>query len=90
MTDQNRVESTTVDTPDPTSMPDRPLLGVAALTGNVYVYMRNGTKRLVPESELVTVISHWLDNHDLVVTKDGYRVRYGVEEILPLKESDER
>lgn len=63
----------------------KPLLGYAPLTGTVYVFKRNGQKEPVPESELVTVISHWLDDHDLIVTKDGFRVRYGVEEILPLE-----
>jgi hypothetical protein len=63
--------------------PGRPLLGITALTNTVYVYMRNGQRRPVPEKELVTVISHYLDTHDLIVQKDGFRVRYGVEEILP-------
>jgi hypothetical protein len=66
------------------TLAERPLLGISPLTGNVYVLMRNGTKRAVPESELVTVIVHWLDHNDLIVTKDGFRVKYGVEEILPL------
>jgi len=52
-------------------------LGYAGLTGTVYVLLRNGQKRPVPENELVTVISAYLDGHDLVVTKpDGTRVSY--------------
>ena len=63
----------------------RPTLGYAGLTGTVYVLLRNGQKRPVPENELVTVIAGYLDDHDLVVTKpDGARVAYcAVPEAAP-------
>lgn len=58
-------------------MSRRPDLGYSPLTGTVYVLLRNGQKRAVPEPQVVTVITGWLDDHDLVVTKDdGTRVRY--------------
>jgi hypothetical protein len=64
-------------------MPEKPLLGITALGHQVYVYMRNGQRRPVPEAELITVIVEYLDTHDVVIQKDGFRARYGVEEILP-------
>ena len=58
---------------------DRPTLGYSAMTGNTYVLLRNGQKRQVPEAEVVAVITGWLDDHHLTVTKpDGRKVSYGV------------
>jgi hypothetical protein len=68
------------------SRPPKPILGYSALTGTVYVLKRNGQKEAVPTDQLVTVIAGWLDDHDLIVKKDGFRVKYGVEEILPLED----
>lgn len=63
-------------------MTDRPrTLGYSSLTGTAYVLLRNGHKRAVPESELVTAIVGYLNDHHLTV--DG--VRYGV---LPEEEAD--
>lgn len=57
---------------------ERPLIGYSGLTGTVYVLYRNGTKRAVPEAEVVSVITGWLDDHDLTVTRDdGTEVKYG-------------
>jgi hypothetical protein len=61
----------------------KPTLGYSPLTGTTYVLLRNGQKRAVPEAEVVAVISAYLDDHHLSVTKpDGTVVRYGV---LPQK-----
>ena len=57
----------------------KPTLGYSPLTGTTYVLLRNGQKRAVPEAEVVAVISAYLDDHHLSVTKpDGEVVRYGV------------
>lgn len=59
----------------------RPSLAYSPLTGTVYVLLRNGQKRAVPEAEVVAVIAGYLDDHHLTVTKpDGTRVRYGVRD----------
>ena len=57
--------------------PTKPILGYSGLTGTVYVLKRNGQKEAVPEPQVVAVISGWLDDHNLTVTKpDGTRVTY--------------
>lgn len=56
---------------------NKPTLAYSPLTGTVWVLLRNGQKRAVPEDEVAAVISGWLDDHDLVVTNsEGVRVRY--------------
>jgi hypothetical protein len=66
-----------VPVPQPPGERIRPTLGYSGLTGTVYVLFRNGQKRPVPEAEVVAVIAGYLDDHDLMVTKDdGTKVRY--------------
>jgi len=49
-------------------------LAYSGLTGTVYVLLKNGQKRPVPEAELVAVIAAYLDNHDLSVSNRRYGV----------------
>ena len=57
----------------------KPTLGYSPLTGTTYVLLRKGKRRVVPEGEVVAVISSFLDDRHLKVTKpDGTEVRYGV------------
>lgn len=58
-------------------MSGRPTLVRSPLTGTVYVLLRNGQKREVPEAEVVAVIASFLDERHLTITRDdGTKRRY--------------
>lgn len=54
------------------TIPEPTTLAYGGLAGTVYVLLRNGQKRPVPEGELAAVIAAYLTDHDLTVAGVAY------------------